>query len=205
MKTMLAVRDVWLIVSEVLVYLAIYHVMIGLVVDGFNPWLLAPLGLYLLFIRYFVPHLAKLGKMRRMPALSWRGRISDANTNITTVKLFSHSNRESAHARSAMADFLRTVRRQMRMVTGLEILNQMLAVLMIGSMGGVTLVMWTQGRSGVGAVAAAIAMALRLSGISNSMSGRCPRCWSRSVWCRTVCPRWPLVRVSLTSLVPGRL
>ncbi len=68
-----------------------------------------------------------------------------------------------------MADFLRTVYSQMRMVTSFEIVNQVLTVLMIGSMGGMTLVMWTHGRLGVGAVAAAIAMAMRLSGISHWM------------------------------------
>ena len=64
------------------------------------------------------------------------GRITDAYTNITTVKLFSHSNRESGYAQSAMAEFMRTVYRQMRMTTSFEIVNQMLTVMMIGSMGG---------------------------------------------------------------------
>jgi len=42
-------------------------------------------------------------------------------------------------------------------------------VFMIGSMGGMTLWMWSHGQLGVGAVAAAIAMAMRLSGISHWM------------------------------------
>jgi ATP-binding cassette subfamily B multidrug efflux pump len=57
----------------------------------------------------------------------------------------------------------------MRMVTGFEIVNQILSILMIGGIGGMTLLMWTQGHIGVGAVAAAIAMAMRLSGISHWM------------------------------------
>jgi ATP-binding cassette subfamily B multidrug efflux pump len=55
------------------------------------------------------------------------GRISDAYTNITTVKLFSHSNRE-AHARAAMEDFKHTGFRQMRLVSQFEIVNQALVV-----------------------------------------------------------------------------
>jgi ATP-binding cassette subfamily B multidrug efflux pump len=173
MQTALAVRDTWMIVTDILVYLVIYFVTIGLVVGGFDPWLLAPFSLwllaYLLFIWYFVPRLAKLGKMQADARSLMTGRITDAYTNITTVKLFSHSNRESGYAQSAMADFLRTVYRQMRMVTSFEIVNQVLTVLLIGSMGGMTLVMWTHGHLGVGAVAAAIAMAMRLSGISHWM------------------------------------
>jgi ATP-binding cassette subfamily B multidrug efflux pump len=173
MQTALAVRDTWLIVTDILVYLVIYFVTIGLVVGGFNPLLLAPFCIwlltYLVFIRYFVPRLAKLGKMQADARSLMTGRITDAYTNITTVKLFSHSKGESAYAQSAMVDFLGTVYRQMRMITGFEVVNQVLTVLMIGSMGGMTLVMWTQGHLGVGAVAAAIAMAMRLSGISHWM------------------------------------
>jgi ATP-binding cassette, subfamily B, multidrug efflux pump len=173
MQTALAVRDTWMIVTDILVYLVIYFVTIGLVVGGFNPRLLAPFGIwlaaYLLFCRFFVPRLAKLGKAQADARSMMTGRITDAYTNITTVKLFSHSNRESAYAQGAMAEFLRTVYRQMRMVTGFEVVNQLLTVFMIGSMCGLTLLMWTQGQLGVGAVAAAIAMAMRLSGISHWM------------------------------------
>ena len=74
------------------------------------------------------------------------GRITDAYTNITTVKLFSHTQRESGYVQSAMAEFLRTVYRQMRMVTGFEIVNHVLSMGLIGSTAGVTLLLWTQGQ-----------------------------------------------------------
>jgi ATP-binding cassette, subfamily B, multidrug efflux pump len=173
MQTALAVRDTWMILTDIFVYLVIYFVTIGLVVGGFNLQLLAPFGIwlvaYLLFCWFFVPRLAKLGKAQADARSMMTGRITDAYTNITTVKLFSHSNRESGYAQGAMVEFLRTVYRQMRMVTGFEVVNQLLTVFMIGSMGGMTLVMWTKGQLGVGAVAAAIAMAMRLSGISHWM------------------------------------
>ncbi len=173
MQTALAVRDAWMTVTDILVYLLIYFVTLGLVVGGFDPWLLIPfsawMAAYLLFIRHFVPRMARLGKVQADARSLMTGRITDAYTNITTVKLFSHSQRESAYARSAMADFLKTVFRQMRMVTTFEIVNQALSVLMIGGAGGLALVMWVRGHLGVGAVAAAIAMAMRLNGISHWM------------------------------------
>jgi ATP-binding cassette subfamily B multidrug efflux pump len=95
------------------------------------------------------------------------GRITDAYTNITTVKLFSHTQREAGYVQSAMAEFLRTVYAQMRMVTGFEIVNHALSMGLIASTAGVTLWLWTESRVGVGAVAAATAMALRLNGISH--------------------------------------
>jgi ATP-binding cassette, subfamily B, multidrug efflux pump len=173
MQTALAVRDAWMIVTDFLVYLVIYFVTLGVVVGSFDLRLLVPfcvwLCIYGLFTRYFVPRLAAFGKMQADARSLMTGRITDAYTNITTVKLFSHSQRESAYARGAMAEFLQTVYRQMRVITQFEIVNQTLNVLLIGSIGGMTLWMWSSGRVGIGAVAAAIAMAMRLNGISHWM------------------------------------
>jgi ATP-binding cassette subfamily B multidrug efflux pump len=173
MQTALAVRDAWMIVTDILVYLVIYFVTIGLVVGGFDPWLLGPFALWLLvystFIWLFVPRMAKVGKQQADARSLMTGRITDAYTNITTVKLFSHSQRESGYARSAMVDFLGTVYRQMRMVTTFEVVNHILTIALIGTMGAMTLALWTRGHLGVGAVAAALAMSMRLSGISHWM------------------------------------
>src|SRR5262249_12525610 len=88
-------------------------------------------------------------------------------TNIATVKLFSHARREAFYARTAMAEFLATVHKQMRLVTGFEIVNHTLSMALIAASAGATLWLWTEGQVGVGAVAAATAMALRLNGISH--------------------------------------
>jgi ATP-binding cassette subfamily B multidrug efflux pump len=95
------------------------------------------------------------------------GRITDAYTNIATVKLFSHGKREAAFAKSAMQEFISSVHAQMRLITGVEVTNHVLSMGLIGSTAGVTVWLWVQGDVGVGAVAAATAMALRLNGISH--------------------------------------
>src|SRR3546814_16342117 len=95
------------------------------------------------------------------------GRISDAYTNITTVKLFSHSKREAHFARAAMEDFKQTGFRQMRLVSQFEIVNQVLVVGLIMGAGGYALWLWHQGEVGAGAVAAITAMALRINGMSH--------------------------------------
>lgn len=95
------------------------------------------------------------------------GRISDAYTNITTVKLFSHSKREAHFARAAMEDFKQTGFRQMRLVSQFEIVNQALVVGLIFGAGGYALWLWHQGQVGTGAVAAITAMALRINGMSH--------------------------------------
>jgi ATP-binding cassette subfamily B multidrug efflux pump len=171
MQTALAVRDTWMILADILVFVGIYFVTIVLVVGAFDVWLLAPflgwLGCYALAVWYFVPRLGRVAKQQADARSLMTGRITDAYTNITTVKLFSHTQREAAFARTAMADFLTTVHRQMRMVTGFEVVNHALSMSLIAATAGVTLWLWTRGQVGVGAVAAGTAMALRLNGISH--------------------------------------
>jgi ATP-binding cassette, subfamily B, multidrug efflux pump len=171
MQTALAVRDTWMILADILVFVVIYFVTIALVVGNFDLWLLAPffgwLACYLLAIGYFVPRLAAVAKAQADARSLMTGRITDAYTNIATVKLFSHTQREAGYVQGAMAEFLHTVYRQMRMVTGFEIVNHVLSMELLASTAGVALWLWTRGQLGVGAVAAATAMALRLNGISH--------------------------------------
>jgi ATP-binding cassette subfamily B multidrug efflux pump len=171
MQSALAVRDFCLIIADILVYVVIYFLTMTAVLGGFNAWLLVPFGLwfalYGLAMRYFVPRLGETGKLQADARSLMTGRITDAYTNIATVKLFSHSRREADYARSAMQDFLNTVHRQMRLVSGFETCNQALSVIMITSTVGIALWAWGRGEVGVGAVAAATAMAMRLNGISH--------------------------------------
>ena len=171
MQTALAVRDTWMILADILVFVLIYFVTIALVVGSFHIWLLAPLlgwlGIYSIAIAYFVPRLGAVAMAQADARSMMTGRITDAYTNITTVKLFSHTQRESRYVQTAMAEFLKTVYAQMRMVTGFEIVNHILSMALIAGIAGAALWLWTQGKVGVGAVAAATAMALRLNGISH--------------------------------------
>jgi ATP-binding cassette subfamily B multidrug efflux pump len=171
MQTALAVRDSWMIMTDILVFIVIYFVTIALVVGAFDLWLLVPFSAwlvsYLLAVWYFVPRLGAVGKAQADARSLMTGRITDAYTNIATVKLFSHTQRESQYVQGAMAEFLQTVYRQMRMVTGFEIVNHALSMGLIAATGGLALWLWTRGQVGIGAVAAATAMSLRLNGISH--------------------------------------
>jgi ATP-binding cassette subfamily B multidrug efflux pump len=173
MQTALAVRDTAFILGDILVFVVIYFVTMTAVVGHFDLWLLAPfmswLVLYVLAIVYFVPRLSRTAKDQADARSLMTGRITDAYTNIATVKLFSHANREAGYARTAMKDFMQTVHGQMRLVSGFEVTNHTLSMLLILSTCGMALWLWTRGQVGIGAVAAATAMALRLNGISHWM------------------------------------
>ncbi|MEO6278385.1 ABC transporter ATP-binding protein [Roseateles sp.] len=171
MQTALAVRDTWLIVVDILVYVAVYFGTMVAIVASFDARLMAPfavwLALYLVALRFFVPRLGKIAQAQADARSLMTGRITDAYTNIATVKLFAHGRREASYAKSAMQDFMTTAYGQMRLVTGFEIVNSILSALLVGSTAVLSLWLWGVSAIGVGAVAAATAMAMRLNGISH--------------------------------------
>ena len=171
MQTALAVRDTWLTFADILVYVVIYFATMVGVMAAFDAWLMVPflgwLVLYVATLWYFVPRLGKVAEAQADARSLMTGRITDAYTNIATVKLFSHAQRESHFARGAMQEFLGAVNAQMRLVTAFETVNQLLSVLLIASITVVALWLWAGSLVGVGAVAAATAMAFRLNGISH--------------------------------------
>ncbi|MES2181038.1 MAG: ABC transporter ATP-binding protein [Pseudomonadota bacterium] len=171
MQTALAVRDVWFIVADILVYVLIYFGTMVTIVGYFNPLITLPflvwVAAYLASMSYFVPKLSKVSQHQADARSMMTGRITDAYTNISTVKLFSHAGREAGYARSAMHEFLGSVNSQMRLVTQVEVVNHMLNMMLIIATGITALWLWSKGEVTVGGVAAATAMSLRLNGISH--------------------------------------
>lgn len=170
MQTSLAVRDVWMLAADILAFMLVYFVTLSLVMGSFSLWMLVPffiwLTAYCLSMYYFLPRLGAIAQSQANARSSMVGRITDAYTNIQTVKLFSHAGREAGYARESMDDFLLTVYRQMRLVTWLQFTNQCLNAFLILSTSGVALWLWSNSVLGIGAVAATTAMALRLNGFA---------------------------------------
>lgn len=171
MQTAIAVRDMWFILADILVFVVIYFVTLLAIVGSFSHWMIWPflgwLVLYIVALRYFVPTMRRLSQEQSDARSLMTGRITDAYTNISTVKLFSHGGREADYARSAMHEFLQSVHQQMRLISGIEVVNHSLNILLMVLCGGIAIFLWTKGEIAVGGVAAVTAMCLRLNGISH--------------------------------------
>src|SRR5210317_2198161 len=171
MQTALAVRDMWFILADILIYVVVYITTMIILVGNLNSYLFFPfliwLSLYLIVLFYFVPKLSKLSKNQADARSLMTGRITDAYTNINLVKLFSHSGRESDYAKKSMSDFMVTVHKQMRQVTLIEVVNHSLSVFLIISTTALSIYLWTKNTIDIGIVGAATAMSLRLNGISH--------------------------------------
>lgn len=171
MQTALAVRDTVMTVTDMLMYVTVYFITSGVILFNLDSLLLIPFAIWLvlfgLTLRFFIPKLKITASAQADARALMTGRITDAYANIMTVKLFSHSQRELTYAKSAMRQFLDTVHAQMRWVSVLEICNHIISVVLIGSTAFIGLYLWTKGDVGVGAIAAATAMALRLNGLTH--------------------------------------
>jgi ATP-binding cassette subfamily B multidrug efflux pump len=171
MQTALAVRDTLFVLADVLVAMGVYVATMIVLAGVLDRQLMLPfviwLALYIGQLFFFVPRLGRIGKAQADARSLMTGRVTDAYTNIATVKLFSHTQREAGFARAAMQDFMKTGYSQMRLVSAFEITNHALSMGLAAGMAGMGLWLWAHGSIGVGTVAAATAMALRLQGMSH--------------------------------------
>ena len=171
MQTALAVRDTVITVVDMMTYVLVFFVTSGIILFQLDSLLLIPFALWLVMfgatLWYFLPKLRQTASTQANARALMTGRITDAYANIMTVKLFSHSQRELSYAKSAMKQFLATVHAQMRWVTVLEFVNHLVSVTLIGSTAAIGLYLWQRGDVGVGALAMATAMALRLNSMTH--------------------------------------
>ena len=171
MQTALSVREVVFLVVDVLVGVSVYMIGILVLAASFEWRLMLPFALwlaaYVAACCYFVPRLGRIGKSQADARSMMTGRVTDAYTNIATVKLFAHTRREAEYARSAMDAFKATGYAQMRLVSQFEITNHLMITLLLLGSAGTAVWLWSQGQATAGVVAAVMAMALRLMGYSH--------------------------------------
>ncbi|MER5171280.1 ABC transporter ATP-binding protein [Thioclava kandeliae] len=171
MQTALAVREVAMKLMDVGSYVVIYFIG-ALALAASQDWRLAlpfvlwALG-YGLMLGRIVPRLGRVAQEQADARSAMTGRIVDSYTNIATVKLFSHSDREEAWMRSGMDAFLGTVYRQMRLSQIQDITLSLLNVWLVAAVTGIGLWLWTTGELAVGAVAIAVPLALRLNNMAH--------------------------------------
>ncbi len=170
MQTALAVRETVLKLLDVLLYVVVYFGSIVALVAALDWRLTLPLlawfVIYLGILGYFLPRLGSVAAQQADARSEMTGRIVDTYTNISTVKLFSHNNRESDYAKESMEQFLITVYPQMRLATLLRTLVWCLNAALIFVVVAMSLWLWSLNILTAGAIAAAVGLLLRISGMS---------------------------------------
>lgn len=173
MQTSLAVREFWVILGDIVTYVVIYFITISIVLGHVSPILLLPLlGWLILFISsacFFIPRLGRISKKQADARAVMTGRVTDAYTNIQTVKLFAHAGRESQYAKESMQTFMLTVFKQMRLGTAYEISTNILTAVLFFGVLGTAIWLWLQGQANIGVIAATTAMILKLNSMASFM------------------------------------
>lgn len=171
MQTALAVRETIIKTLDVLLFVTVYLITALLLIANADLRLCIPLLIWLMIYSYilshFVPKLRHISKLQAHTRSNMTGRIVDSYANILTLKLFSHTRRESDYAQGGMQEFLDTVYPQMRLVTWLTTcvwINNMLSVFAVGTLG---IMLWLEGSISTGAIAIALSLAIRLTGMSH--------------------------------------
>ncbi|MEH6533546.1 MAG: ABC transporter ATP-binding protein [Photobacterium frigidiphilum] len=170
MQTSLSVRETVMKLLDVLVYITVYFTAMVVLIAQSDYRLMIPMLLWLAAYvgiqLYFVPKLKAVSTEQADARSTMTGRIVDSYTNIQTVKLFSHTDRETEYAEQGMKGFLDTVHRQMRLVTGLNINVEIINYLLVFSIAGLAIWLWTISAVTIGAIAVAVSLALRINGMS---------------------------------------
>lgn len=171
MQTALAVRDSVMTLLDVLLFVVIYMITAIVLVASADIRLCLPLLVWLVFYIliqcHFVPKMKKIAMIQADARSLMAGRIVDSYTNIVTLKLFSHNNRESEYVQDGMSEFLNTVHPQMRLVTKLNISLWTLNMSLVFSTAALGIYLWIHGAVTPGAIAIVMSLAIRLTGMSH--------------------------------------
>jgi ATP-binding cassette subfamily B multidrug efflux pump len=128
--------------------------------------LLVWIALYGVVIRVFVPRIQKLST-EASEARSWlTGRVVDSFTNILTVKLFAHAEREEAYAREAMQAHLERHQASLRNLTIMELVLYTLNGALLVAVAGLSLWLWSHEAVSMGAITAAMTLSIRIIAMS---------------------------------------
>lgn len=171
MQTALAVREVAMKIMDVAVYVVVYFLG-AIALAASQDWRLGlPFALwgvaFGIMMWQIVPRLGQVAQQQADARSTMTGQVVDSYTNIATVKLFSHSDREEAWMHRGMDGFLQTVYHQMRLAATQDILLTIMNVLLVASVTVLGLTLWTAGQINVGIVAVAVPLALRLNNMSH--------------------------------------
>jgi ATP-binding cassette subfamily B multidrug efflux pump len=171
MQTPPAAGEVVFQVFDAITFSLAYLVGAAVLLMAADVRLLVPLliwfGLYALLIYWTVTRVGPASQAASDARSTVTGRVVDSYSNIHSVKMFAHHDRELIYARDAIENTRKTFQVEMRIYTIMDAVLVFLNGLLIVGVVGWGIALWMQGSASVGIVAAATALTLRL----NAMTG----------------------------------
>ncbi|MEL6642857.1 MAG: ABC transporter ATP-binding protein [Pseudomonadota bacterium] len=157
-------------VFDAVAFALAYFVGAAILLSNADPRLAVPLliwvFLYGMLVRWTVVRIGPASQAASDARSEVTGRVVDSYTNIHSVKMFAHHDRELDYARDAIERTRTTFQYEMRLFTIMDITLVTLNGLLIVGCVGWAIWLWVGGSATVGVVAAASALALRLSAMT---------------------------------------
>ena len=171
MQTPTSAGDAIFQIFDAITFSLAYLVGAAILLADADPRLAIPLliwfALYALLLRWTITRVGPASKASADARSMTTGRVVDSYTNIHSVKLFAHHDREIDYAKEAIEQTRATFAREMRLYTIMDVVLTVLNGFLIVAVVGWAIGLWAGGAASVGAIAAATALTLRL----NAMTG----------------------------------
>ena len=170
MQTPPAAGDAVFQTFDAMAFASVTVVGAGIMLAGADPRLLVPLVvwfiLYAALVRWTIRYAGPAAKASSDARSAVTGRVVDAYTNIHSVKLFAHHDNELTYAKEAIEHARETFKQEMRIITKMDLALTVLNGVLIVWITGWAVLLWVQGATSVGTVAAATALVLRLNNMT---------------------------------------
>ncbi|HET6554862.1 MAG TPA: ABC transporter ATP-binding protein [Dyella sp.] len=171
MQTAGSLRESAVQIVDAIWYVAIYTGSAIVMFAKADYWLALPLvlwlGAYVATLAYFVPRTKERSWKQSEARSRLMGRIVDGYSNILTLKLFAHTQREEQYVADAMGEQITRMRAMTRLTTAMDAAITTLNGFLIVGTSALAIWLWSQGKVTVGAIALSTGLVIRI----NNMSG----------------------------------
>jgi ATP-binding cassette subfamily B multidrug efflux pump len=171
MQTGASLRESAVQIVDAIWYVAIYTGSAIVMFAQADMWLVVPLVAwlfaYVATLYYFIPRTRKRSWLASEGRSKLMGRIVDGYSNVLTLKLFAHTQREEAYVAQAMEEQTEKLRSMTRLTTAMDTTITTLNGFLIVGTSALAVWLWSEGRVTVGAIALCTGLVIRI----NNMSG----------------------------------
>ena len=126
---------------------------------------------YVFLLRHFVPQMRDRSRAVSEIRSTLTGKVVDSYTNILTVKLFAKPRDEDAFVRETMDEHTVKYHRLLRLMTLFSFTLTIINAVMLVSVGGLSIALWSTGDLAVGVVAMALPLAWQIVSMSGWVAG----------------------------------
>ncbi len=171
MNTGQAIRNSVIMSTDSMWRIVIYAITTVVLFFEVNAWLAVPIlvwiAAYCILLWYFLPRTRKRSHRSAKARSKLMGHVVDSYSNITTLKLFSHSTKDEEDARAIMREQTDAALHSTKLSTGMDFCLMIINSLLIASTVILSLYLWGASLITAGAIAFTVSLVIRINTMSS--------------------------------------